>query len=71
MRELNDIEIDNVDGAVSSDTSYAASVGVAVGLFAVGAAFALVPGGQAGTIALWSLGGSMLSSGIAISYVIN
>ncbi|MBA3850116.1 MAG: hypothetical protein C0502_08990 [Opitutus sp.] len=56
MKELNDIEMMHVHGGeVSSDTIYAAAIGVSV--FALGALIVVATGGAAApAVAVWGLG---------------
>ncbi|HZX77316.1 hypothetical protein [Lysobacter sp.] len=63
MRELTVQEISLVNGAVSDDAAYGASLGGAV--FLAGAL--LVPGIGTG-VALAAWGGSLICSGLAIRY---
>ncbi|QEM82245.1 hypothetical protein [Halomonas binhaiensis] len=62
--ELSSDELDHVSGGVSSDTSYAVSVGAAVGF--VGLAIATAPLTGAAILA----GASIAASSIAISYAL-
>lgn len=66
MRELTLTDLDQVDGAVSSDTAYSVAVGVATALAlgAVGAAAIPIAAVGIGILA----GGSIISSGLAIYY---
>lgn len=61
MVELNMDEMELVSGGVSNDAAYGASVGVAVGLLALGVAASPIL--AAGGIALF-VGGSIAASGV-------
>lgn len=63
MQELTFDQVEDVNGGISNDTAYAASLATAVAFTGM----MLVPGiGTALTLAFW--GGSLFSSGMAISY---
>lgn len=67
MRELTFEEIDSVDGAVSSDAVYGASIGVAVAC--VGALLAVPTMGTSTALVVW--GASLTASAIAINVATN
>lgn len=67
MRELTFEEVDLVDGAVSSDAVYTASIGVAVAC--VGALLAVPSMGTSTALVVW--GASLTASAIAMNVATN